>query len=79
MRIIVGLLALFAVYKLSSDLNDGNNNQWWSKRFDLAIAISVLLACIITYFVKSDWLYCMIPILLFVSLIGGLIQNLVWC
>lgn len=74
---IVGIFSLFAIYSLSSNFIKGENSQWWSKKFDLLIAVLVLISCIIFAFTHKY--RCAIPILLFISLFGGIIQNIIWC
>lgn len=76
--IIVGGFSLFAIFSLSRNFifnGVGGGNQWWSKTFQLIMAILVLLACTLVYFKKISNT-CIIPILLFISLLGGLFQSI---
>ena len=73
---IVGLASLLAIFNLiSSFWTMGNQNQWWSKRFQAVMSMAILVACIAVVYKKinSTW----IPVLLFTSLLGGIIQSLV--
>jgi hypothetical protein len=54
-----------------SVINPGK--QWWSKRFDLAIAVSLLVCSVMVILGKLNTIY--MPILLYVSLIGGVLQS----
>jgi len=69
---LVGVLSLAAIMNLQSSL-DNPGNQWWSKRFDLLISVLLLLSCIGVVMGKIDTVY--IPILLYASLIGGILQS----
>jgi hypothetical protein len=70
---LVGVLALGAIINLQSSL-DNPGKQWWSKRFDLLISVLLLLSCVGVVNGKIDSVY--IPVLLYASLIGGLLQKL---
>jgi hypothetical protein len=69
---LVGVLALGAIINLQSSL-DNPGKQWWSKRFDLLISVLLLLSCIGVVNGKVPSVY--IPVLLYVSLIGGILQS----
>lgn len=71
-RPAVGLPSALAVWNLST-APDGQ--QWWSKKFQLVMAVLITLACL----VKTD--NRLVPALLFTSLAGGLLQSAftTWC
>lgn len=66
--------ALFAIFNLSMNLAMyGRGNQWWSKIFQLVIAVLLLISASLTYFKKiPDYIT---PIILYVSVLGGLVQS----
>ena len=63
--IFVGIGSLISVYQLSKPTE---NRQWWSKKFQLIMSLFVLLACIVAP--------VYVPLLLFSSLFGGVLQRL---
>ena len=73
MPYVVGALAIGSIMNLQSSI-DNPGNQWWSKRFDLLISVLLLLSCVGVVMGKVDSVY--IPVLLYASLIGGLLQKL---
>jgi uncharacterized membrane protein YiaA len=72
---LILLLALFSSYNLSSDLIKGNNNQWWSKKFQLVISLSIIIIYIVQIFINNS-IRVLIPLLLMISLFGGIFQRL---
>jgi len=73
MPIIVGALAFVTVVRLVPTIfNPGT--QWWSKRWQLAISIILLLVCIGVYLQRID--NRAMGIVLFVSLSVGIIESL---
>ena len=70
---LVGILALGAIVNLQGSITNPGN-QRWSKRFDLLISVLLLISCIGVVNGKIDSVY--IPGLLYISLIGGIIQSL---
>jgi len=72
---LILVFSLFALLNLLISLSKGNNNQWWSKKFQLVIAILLIIASIMLIFNWSSNTY-LIPIILFGSLFGGIIQSL---
>ena len=81
---IIGVLSSFSIYHLYSDIknNINNNQQWWSKKFELIISILVFLTCItliiqrIANISKDKQISTsIIPILLFVSLFTGIVKS----
>ena len=70
---IVGVLALGTIMNLQGSISNPGK-QWWSKRFDLLISVLLLLSCVGVVNGKIDSVY--IPVLLYASLIGGLLQKL---
>ncbi len=72
MPYIVGGFSIFAILNLKDSVyNPGK--QWWSKRFDLAISVLLLLSCLGVIVGKVPSIT--VPILLYLSLFGGVIQS----
>lgn len=71
---IVFVLALISAINLSIGLYR-DNNQWWSKKFQLIIAVLLMITSVllISRVISNDYL---IPFLLYTSLIGGILQSL---
>lgn len=68
---------VFVVSAMSAILlwrNGFNGQQWWSRRFQFYISIALLVACLLTYLNKIP--KCIIPTILYVSLLGGFGQSL---
>jgi hypothetical protein len=75
--IIVGIAASFSIFNLTSTLikqPDTYYRPWWSKNFQLINAIILLVICILVYNKSINSIY--IPLILFISLFGGIIQSL---
>lgn len=71
MPYVVGSLTLFTMIHLYSNLE---GRQWWSKKFQFIMAFIITIVCgIIILGVKQ--LTLLVPILLYLSLFGGLIQS----
>ncbi len=68
---LVGSLSLFSVYQLTKPTK---NTQWWSKKFQLIMALLVLLSAFAVQFMGAD--PKSMPALLFISLAGGILQRL---
>jgi uncharacterized membrane protein YhhN len=69
---VVGILALFSIFQLyTSDSPEGR--QWWSKKFQLLMAILVLIAALLVKFKGLD--SRSMAGLLFTSLLGGILQR----
>jgi hypothetical protein len=75
---ILFIASSFAVYNLGSTIN---GNQWWSRKFQFIIAITVFICSAIILSQKYDLDKRIIPFVLFVSLTGGIYQSLFvnWC
>lgn len=67
---LVGTLSLASIFQLT---RPSENKQWWSKKFQLVMAILVLLSAIAVKFYGID--SRSMSALLFISLIGGVIQR----
>ncbi len=67
MRWLVGFLSLFSIFQLSRQTE---NRQWWSKKFQLVMAVLVLFSAIAIQNTKA------MPTFLFISLIGGVLQRI---
>ncbi len=70
MPYIVGVLALASIFQLTRPTE---NRQWWSKKFQLIMAILVLASALAVKFANFD--SRSMAVLLFTSLIGGIIQR----
>jgi hypothetical protein len=68
---VVGLLASLSIYQLTRPSPD---RQWWSKKFQLIMAILVLLSALSVKFSGTD--PTSMPALLFISLLGGVLQRI---
>jgi hypothetical protein len=84
MPYVIGIFSAFSIYHLYSDIsqNVNNNQQWWSKKFELIISILVFISCLtliiqrLSNTSKDKQISTSIaPILLFVSLFTGLFQS----
>lgn len=69
---VVGILALASIVQLyTSDSPKGK--QWWSKKFQLVMAVLVLASAVAVKFANFD--SRSMAALLFISLIGGVVQR----
>lgn len=73
---VVGVVALLSVVRLAPSVADPGR-QWWSKRFQLVVAVLVVVACIVVWWAKR--FQVVVPVLLYVSLLGGLAWRQVCC
>jgi hypothetical protein len=69
---IVGVLALGSIMNLQTSITNPGK-QWWSKRFDLLISVLLLLSCVGVAIGKIPSI--IMPVLLYITLIGGIIQS----
>lgn len=67
MRWLVGILSLLSVIQLTRPTP---NKQWWSKKFQLVMAVLIFMSAIAVSNTKA------MPTLLFISLIGGILQRI---
>ena len=75
--IIVGIISTMSVYNLTNTLiyqSEIYFQTWWSKSFQLINAIILIPICIMIHFKKLNSIY--MPLILFISLFGGIIQSL---
>jgi hypothetical protein len=75
--IVVGIASSFSVFNLVSSLlkqPEVYYRTWWSKTFQLTNAIILIPICIMVYNKMINSIY--IPLILFISLFGGIIQSL---
>jgi hypothetical protein len=70
MSFVVGGVSIASIYQLTRPTN---NKQWWSKKFQLIMAVLVLLSAIAVKFAGLD--SRSMAGLLFVSLLGGILQR----
>ena len=75
--IVVGVFALLSIVNLSFSAFKKNQIQWWSKKFQFVIAVLVFVNCIGTYYKVVPTI--VVPVLLYVSVLGGLIQRWTCC
>lgn len=73
---IILILSLFAALNLSSSLYKGFNKQWWSKKFQLVIAILLVIISMLLIFNVISNTY-LIPIILYFSLFVGIIESII--
>jgi hypothetical protein len=69
---LVGIISLFSVFQLYTS-DSPNGRQWWSKKFQLVMALLVLISAALVKFNGLD--SRAMAGLLFVSLIGGILQR----
>ena len=67
---LVGTGSLISIYQLTRPTE---NRQWWSKKFQLIMAILVLMSSVAVYMKYID--SRSMALLLFASLLGGIIQR----
>ena len=73
---LVGFFAAMSVIQLAPSVVDPGR-QWWSKRFQLGVAVLLVLACVGTHFRLVPSI--VVPVLLWASVIGGLVRRWVCC
>lgn len=73
-HVAVAIASSVAIIHLSLSAFQPNQRQWWSKKFQLLMSILVLLATIMTPYTNL-----LVPVLLYVSLLGGLVQRWLYC
>ena len=73
---VVGAVALLSVVRLAPSVADPGR-QWWSKRFQLVMAVLVVLVCVGVW--RRVVASIVVPVLLYVSLLGGLVWRQVCC
>jgi len=69
------ILALFSVSSIMhyKEVLMTPGKQWWSKRFDLSIAVLLLISCVLVILGKINPV--VMPLLLYSSLLGGILQS----
>lgn len=67
---LVATLSTVSIFQLS---RESSNKQWWSKKFQLIMSILVLLSALAVKFADFD--SRSMAFLLFISLIGGILQR----
>lgn len=67
MRYLVAALALMSMYQLT---RPSPNRQWWSKKFQLVMAVLVFISAVFVTNTKA------MPVFLFISLIGGVLERI---
>ncbi len=76
-HMVVGIGALLSFLQLY--VSDTNNRQWWSKKFQMIMAFLLLFTTtgFILNLIPNYWT----PLLLYLSLFGGLLQSFKakWC
>lgn len=77
MPVFVGIGSFLAMVHLSFSAFRPHQNQWWSKKFQWLMSILVLWGCVLVY--QGHIPTITIPILLYLSLLGGLTQRWMYC
>ncbi|ARF10283.1 hypothetical protein Hokovirus_1_162 [Hokovirus HKV1] len=72
---IILILCSFAFVNLSYGILYKTNEQWWSKKFQLIISLLLIIISLLLIFniINNTSL---IPIILFISLFGGILQSI---
>ena len=73
-HVAVAIACSIAIVHLSFSAFQPNQRQWWSKKFQLLMSILVLMATTMTPYTTL-----IVPILLYASLLGGLVQRWFYC
>lgn len=73
---IILFASVLSTINLSSSLSQGFNDQWWSKKFQLAVAVLLMIISVLLIFNVITNTY-IIPIILYISLFVGISQSLV--
>jgi hypothetical protein len=77
MPFLVGIGALGSSLHLGMDFVTNRENYfrtWWSKTFQLVNALILIPVCVLVYMKRINPMY--MPLILFISLIGGVVQSL---
>ncbi len=69
---ILAGFSLLSIYHYSGNIKNPGR-QWWSKRFDLAIAVCLLISTVLVIMKKIDPI--VMPLILYTSLFGGILQS----
>ena len=69
---ILAVFSLLSIYHYK-DIIKNPGKQWWSKRFDLAIAVALLISTMLVIKKKIDPV--VMPLILYTSLFGGIITS----
>jgi len=72
MPYILGVFSIFSIIHYKDNIKTAGR-QWWSKRFDLTIAILLLISSVLVIRGKIDPVF--MPVILYTSLLGGVIQS----
>lgn len=75
--VLVGVCALLAIVFLSFSAFQPHPRQWWSKKFQFVLSLLIFVSCIATY--RGHLSTMVVPVLLYMSIIGGLIQRWTCC
>lgn len=73
MPYILGGFSILSIMHYKDNIKNPGR-QWWSKRFDLSIAILLLISCVLVVVRKINPVF--MPIILYTSLLGGIMQSL---
>lgn len=75
--IVVALFSLISLLKLLSDLQSGNVNTWWSKRFQMIMVMILLgMSCFSIISHNNVSVNRFIPFVFLCSLLGGIYQSM---
>jgi hypothetical protein len=72
-RLVQALVLLAALTGVMNLWNRNGGTQWWSKKFQLLMSVTISALVILTYFrVVNSWT---VPAAMLVSLLGGILQS----
>ena len=72
-RLVQALVLMGALTGVMNLWNRNGGTQWWSKKFQLLMSVTISALVILTYFrVVNSWT---IPAAMLVSLLGGILQS----
>jgi hypothetical protein len=70
------ILSFFAIINLAYGIRYNNKTQWWSKKFQLIMAILLFITTGFIIYTNNNSKRILLPIILFISLFGGIAQSL---
>ena len=74
-RLVQALVLLGALVGVMNLWSRNDGTQWWSKKFQLLMSVTISALVILTYFrVVNSWT---IPAAMLVSLLGGILQSFI--
>ena len=73
--LLASLVSIFNLYPSVTKQGYSGQQQWWSKRFQFIISLLLFIISLLLIFKVKKVKTIMIPIILFISLFGGIIQS----